>query len=152
MSISSRSQVVRIADWDTAGPLVMPLRLRVFVEEQGVPADIELDRFDAVSRHAIALDERGRVIGTGRLLPDGHVGRMAVESPLRRSGVGTRVLQALLEEAVRSGLTRVVLHAQLHVTGFYTRFGFCRQGEVFIEAGIPHILMARLLDSPTRCS
>ena len=139
---------LRIADWPEAQAQVMPLRLRVFVDEQGVPADIEQDEYDAVSRHAIAVDAGGAVIGTGRLLPDGHVGRMAVAAHARGRGVGARVLAALLAEAAPRGLRRAVLHSQVAAEGFYARYGFRRSGGVFMEAGIAHIIMERPLDPP----
>jgi predicted GNAT family N-acyltransferase len=126
----------------------MPLRLRVFVDEQRVPVEIEQDEYDAVSLHAIATDAAGAVIGTGRLLPDGHVGRMAVAAGYRGRGVGTRVLQALLAEAARRGHRRAVLHAQLSAVDFYARHGFERAGGVFTEAGIAHTVMARTLQPP----
>lgn len=139
---------LRIADWPEAQPLVMPLRLEVFVGEQGVPPDIEQDEYDPVSRHAIAADAGGAVIGTGRLLPDGHVGRMAVAAHARGRGVGAAVLAALLAEAARRGSSRAVLHSQVSAEGFYARYGFRRSGGVFMEAGIAHIIMERQLDPP----
>lgn len=69
---------IEVVGWDEAEPLVMPVRTEVFVVEQGVPEEIERDALDAVCRHAIARDAGGRVVATGRLLPDGHIGRMAV--------------------------------------------------------------------------
>src|SRR5690606_1648041 len=98
---------VEIADWARAEAQVMPVRMAVFMVEQGVPEDIERDEFDAVSRHAIARDEAGAVVATGRLLPDGHIGRMAVAAPLRGKGVGGAVLEALVAEAARAGLAEV---------------------------------------------
>jgi predicted GNAT family N-acyltransferase len=139
---------LRIADWPEAQSLVMPLRLEVFVDEQGVPPDIEQDEYDPVSRHAIAADAGGAVIGTGRLLPDGHVGRMAVAAHARGRGVGAAVLAALLAEAARRGSSRAVLHSQVSAEGFYARYGFQRSGGVFMEAGIAHIIMERPLDPP----
>jgi predicted GNAT family N-acyltransferase len=139
---------LRLAEWPEAEPLVMPLRLRVFVDEQGVPADIERDEFDPVSLHAIATDAAGAVIGTGRLLPDGHIGRMAVAAPLRGRGVGAQVLAVLLVAAARRGHARAILHSQVSAEGFYARYGFRRSGGVFMEAGIAHIVMERPLDPP----
>lgn len=139
---------LRITDWPEAQPLVMPLRLAVFVDEQGVPPEIEQDEYDPVSRHAIAVDASGAVIGTGRLLPDGHVGRMAVAAHARGRGVGAQVLAALLAEAAQRGFSRAVLHAQVAAEGFYARYGFRRSGGVFMEAGIGHIIMERPLDPP----
>ena len=137
--------LVEITDWARAEAQVMPVRIAVFVVEQGVPEDIERDDFDAVSRHAIARDEAGTVVATGRLLPDGHIGRMAVAASLRGKGVGGAVLEALVAEAVRTGLAEVALNAQVHALAFYRRHGFAEYGDVFMEAGIPHRAMRRTL-------
>jgi predicted GNAT family N-acyltransferase len=131
-----------LCDWTQAGARVMPLRVEVFVQEQGVPADMELDEFDPVSLHAVC-ESAGRVIGTGRLLPDGHIGRLAVACDWRGRGVGGRVLEALVAEAARRGLAEAVLHAQVQAEAFYLRHGFVADGPVFDEAGIPHRLMRR---------
>ena len=134
---------VEVRGWDEAEACVMPVRTEVFVVEQGVPAEIERDALDAVCRHAIARDAGGRVIATGRLLPDGHIGRMAVLRTARGAGVGGAVLQALIAEAARRGLREVALAAQTHALDFYLRHGFEAVGEVFMEAGIPHRAMRR---------
>ena len=136
---------IEVVGWDEAELLVMPVRTEVFVVEQGVPAEIERDAFDAVCRHAIARDAGGRVVATGRLLPDGHIGRMAVRRAARGAGVGGAVLQALIAEAARRGLREVALNAQTHALDFYRRHGFEAVGEVFMEAGIPHRAMRRTL-------
>ena len=136
---------VEITDWARAEAQVMPVRMAVFVVEQGVPEDIERDAFDAVSRHAIARDEAGAVVATGRLLPDGHIGRMAVAASLRGKGVGGVVLEALVAEAARTGLAEVALNAQVHALAFYRRHGFAEYGDVFMEAGIAHRAMRRTL-------
>ncbi|HRO35584.1 GNAT family N-acetyltransferase [Thauera sp.] len=134
---------IEVVGWDEAELLVMPVRTEVFVVEQGVPAEIERDALDAVCRHAIARDAGGRVVATGRLLPDGHIGRMAVRRAARGAGVGGAVLQALIAEAARRGLREVALAAQTHALDFYLRHGFEAVGEVFMEAGIPHRAMRR---------
>ena len=134
---------IEVVGWDEAEARVMPVRTGVFVVEQGVPAEIERDAFDAVCRHAIARDAGGRVVATGRLLPDGHIGRMAVRRAARGAGVGGAVLQALIAEAARRGLREVALAAQTHALDFYLRHGFEAVGEVFMEAGIPHRAMRR---------
>jgi predicted GNAT family N-acyltransferase len=113
--------------------------------EQKVPADMEWDEHDAASRHVVAYGPDGAAIGTGRLLPDGHVGRMAVVSGWRRKGVGTALLERLLESAASAGMRRLVLHAQTHAIGFYRGFGFAAEGDEFDEAGIPHVRMTRPL-------
>ncbi|WP_341645081.1 GNAT family N-acetyltransferase [Thauera sp. SDU_THAU2] len=137
--------LIDIVDWPAAQARVMPLRIRVFVVEQGVPADIELDEFDPQSRHAVAADAGGSVIATGRLLPDGHIGRMAVDAAWRGRGVGGAVLEALVIEAGARGMAQVLLNAQLQALDFYRRHGFEEYGEVFVEAGIPHRAMRRML-------
>ncbi len=136
---------IQLLDWARAAPLVMPLRERVFVVEQGVPAEIELDEFDPVCRHAVGRDAHGRVIATGRLLPDGHIGRMAVDAGWRGRGVGGAVLEALVLEARARGMREVVLNAQIRALDFYLRHGFSAEGEVFVEAGIDHRTMWRPL-------
>ena len=133
---------VRLGGWDALAAQAAPIRFEVFVEEQRVPAEMELDEFDALSCHALALVD-GRPVGTGRLLPDGHIGRMAVLPGWRGHGVGAALLQALIAEAARRGLREVALNAQTHALAFYRRHGFEAVGEVFMEAGIPHRAMRR---------
>lgn len=133
---------VRLGEWSELAAQATPIRFRVFVDEQQVPADMELDEFDAVSCHALAL-AADEPVGTGRLLPDGHIGRMAVLADWRRHGVGAALLQALIDEAERRGMRRLVLSAQTHARGFYARFGFVPEGEVYEEAGLPHQAMLR---------
>jgi predicted GNAT family N-acyltransferase len=134
---------IRILPWPSARAEAQRVRETVFVVEQNVPAEIELDEWDERCDHALAYDADGRVVGTGRLLPDGHVGRMAVLREARGQGVGRQLLEALIERARARGMTRVVLNAQTHAAAFYARFGFTRTGEPFMEAGIPHVTMAR---------
>jgi predicted GNAT family N-acyltransferase len=136
--------IVRVGSWEALAGVVTPIRFRVFVDEQGVPAEMELDEFDAVSCHVVALAD-DEPVGTGRLLPDGHIGRMAVLADWRSRGVGTALLGALIVEASRRGMTRLALSAQTHALGFYTRFGFEPEGEVYDEAGLPHQAMRRVL-------
>ena len=107
---------------------------------------IEMDHLDAVCVHALAFAQ-ARAVGTGRLLPDGHIGRMAVLKESRALGVGGAILERLVEEARRRGMPEVVLSAQTHAIGFYRRHGFTEQGEIFEEAGIPHQEMRRALNS-----
>lgn len=123
----------------------MPLRIAVFVVEQGVPEDMELDEHDPQSQHLVCETPEGEVVGTGRLLPDGHVGRLAVAASWRGRGLGARMLELLVAEAGRRGLAEVVLHAQVQAEGFYLRHGFRPHGEVFDEAGIAHRCMRRPL-------
>lgn len=140
--VTPRTFTVRAASWrDDLAPL-QDLRRWVFVIEQQVPEELEWDDADAESVHALALDGEGRPIGTGRLLPDGHIGRMAVVREWRRRGVGSAILEWLMASARRQGLGALHLHAQTHALGFYARHGFAAHGETFSEAGIPHRKMS----------
>ncbi len=132
-----------IGDWDSVREHAQALRIEVFVVEQGVPVELEWDEADEVSSHAVAYDDDGQPIATGRLLPDGHIGRMAVRKSARGQGIGGEVLHALLAEAKRLDYSELVLHAQTHAVTFYLRHGFVAEGEEFMEAGIPHFLMRR---------
>lgn len=136
---------IRLGSWSELAPLVTPVRFQVFVDEQGVPSDMELDEFDPLSWHAAALRD-GQVVGAGRLLPDGHIGRMAVRADWRGQGIGTALLQALMAEAARRGMRRLALSAQTHAVDFYARFGFVPEGPEYQEAGLPHQAMERLAD------
>jgi predicted GNAT family N-acyltransferase len=137
--------IVRLGTWDSMRTQAEPIRTEVFVDEQKVPAEIELDHWDPQCVHALAVDAAGAVVGTGRLLPDGHIGRMAVRQPARGAGVGTALLRALMDEARRRGHQSVVLSAQTHAVPFYEREGFRTEGGVYDDAGIPHIDMRRAL-------
>ena len=129
---------VRLGAWIDLREEAAPIRYAVFVDEQKVPAEIELDDRDALSLHALALDAQGRVLGTGRLLPDGHIGRMAVLQSARGQGVGTALLRALLQAARARGDREVVLSAQTHAMPFYEKAGFIAEGDEYDDAGIPH--------------
>ena len=138
---------IRLLDWGEARSLAMPIREIVFVHEQGVPMEIEIDKFDVVSEHAIAYAGADGSIGTGRLLPDGHIGRMAVLKEWRGKGVGALLLDALVRRAIDRGLDSVMLNAQIHAKAFYKKAGFVIDGAPFMEAGIPHVPMRRVLRS-----
>ncbi len=136
---------VRLADWGSAAAPLTAVRRAVFVVEQAIPETQEFDALDAPSIHALALDAEGAPVGCGRLLPDGHIGRMAVLPQWRGRGVGGAILVRLIETARLRGDARVVLNAQVQAMPFYARFGFTPTGAPFVEAGIPHQAMARSL-------
>lgn len=136
---------LRITDWATDAPKLRAVRMAVFVIEQNIPEALEWDEPDPVSVHALAEGTVGTPVGCGRLLPDGHIGRMAVLADWRGRGVGTALLEALLERADQRGFVRVRLHAQTRAMPFYARFGFAPVGNAFNEAGILHQTMERVL-------
>lgn len=136
---------VTLDEWPVLKEEARAIRYEVFVVEQNVPVELEWYDMDPVCIHAVAYDESGRAIGTGRLLPDGHIGRMAVRRDARGVGVGGAILEALMEKARERGDAAVVLSAQTHAAPFYQRYGFLREGEEFIEAGIPHVQMLCVL-------
>ncbi len=141
---------VELLDWASARAFAAQIRQVVFVEEQKVPEESELDEHDPRSVHALAFDANGRALGTGRLLPDGHIGRMAVLKEARKGGVGSALLVALMEEARRRGHARTVLSAQTHAVPFYRRHGYqVLSGDVHMDCGIPHVDMARELQRAT---
>ncbi len=126
------------------------LRKEVFVREQHVPEEIELDELDATADHVVVADETGRVVATGRLVlldrTTGKVGRMAVARPIRGRGAGAAVLAELERIAgTERRLDEIVLHAQLSAKGFYDRAGYLPEGRVFEEAGIQHVAMRKRL-------
>lgn len=132
---------VRVADWSADRAALQHIRHSVFVLEQGVPVEFEWDGVDGQCIHLLAEDDRGEAVGCARLLPDGHVGRMAVRQDWRGRGIGRRLLQAALKAAGAAGFVEVLLNAQTHALGFYEREGFTAHGAVFDDAGIPHRAM-----------
>jgi predicted GNAT family N-acyltransferase len=134
---------IRLCNWDEARLEARRIREAVFVREQGVPFELEWDDQDPRCEHALAYAADGSAVATGRLLPDGYIGRMAVLKEWRRKGVGALLLQALVEHARQRRHARVRLNAQAYAAGFYRRYGFMVSGSGFIEAGIPHVPMQR---------
>lgn len=135
-----------ITDWARERAALYAVRHAVFVEEQGVPAELEADHWDALSRHVLVRAADGTPVATGRLLPDGHIGRLAVLRAWRGRGLGQALMARLIELAREAGLREVVLNAQLRAEPFYAALGFVAEGDTFIEAGIAHRVMRRRLD------
>ncbi|WP_254046966.1 GNAT family N-acetyltransferase [Pusillimonas sp. T2] len=135
------SLTLKMGAWTDLSALAREVRHTVFVIEQSVPESLEIDAFDEVSLHVVVQDTHGRAIGTGRLLPDGHIGRIAVLKPLRGYGIGERMMRALMSAARERGHASVELSAQCHAQSFYERLGFKPQGAPYQEAGITHVFM-----------
>ena len=140
---------LRFGDWTELGPLATPLRAAVFIDEQGVPPELELDALDATAIHAVLCNRLDQPIATARLLqPEpgvGHIGRMAVDRAVRGAHWGRQVLEGLAQVAQARGDHLLRLHAQCTAEGFYRRLGFTPLGAVFEDAGMPHIAMERRL-------
>lgn len=140
--MSEQNIKTRIADWHTDKTSLSQIRRLVFIEEQNVPEDLEWDEFDDSSMHFLVTRE-DRPIACARLKPDGQIGRMAVLAELRNEGIGSKLLQFVLQEAEEQKFKRVYLHAQLTAVPFYKKQGFIETGDIFYEANIPHREMLR---------
>lgn len=123
---------------------IINIRTTVFMDEQGIDSSIDFDDLDEVATHILVFFQN-KAIATGRMLDDGHIGRIAVLKAYRKQGVGAKVVQALLANAQVKGFSRVYLGSQIHVTDFYKKLGFTICGEVFMDAGLEHIEMERYL-------
>jgi predicted GNAT family N-acyltransferase len=139
LALTSAPCRIGLVNWRDASTQLSAIRRQIFIEEQGVPADLEWDGLDATAMHAKATSLTGETIGTARLLPGGQIGRMAVLREWRGLGVGTAMLQRLIACAPEK--ERLFLNAQTSAESFYRRNGFEPEGEIFMEAGIPHIRM-----------
>ena len=141
---------ILIKPWTEAEVGAFLVRQEVFIGEQGVPAELELDEFDPLAAHALALQD-GRCIGTGRLVDLGkgqaQIGRMAVLAQFRNQGLGKQILKKLIDLAQSQKTDSIVLHSQVTAIPFYEKHGFQVQGSTYDEAGIPHRNMILLLPS-----
>lgn len=139
---------VQVGFWADLGVAATFLRESVFVQEQGIDADLVLDDADATAVHAVAANRFGLPVGTGRLvmMEDGvaKIGRMATLGTVRGVGVGRALVQALAQTARDRGQRKLLLHAQATAVSFYRQLGFAEEGPTFIEAGIEHQAMARV--------
>jgi predicted GNAT family N-acyltransferase len=138
----------RITEVASGSPLLeaaFELRREVFVVEQGVPPELEIDELDPDATHLVAILGEA-VVGTLRILQHegaAKIGRVAVRAAVRRTGIGGRLMQRAAELARERGFAEIVLYAQVTVAGFYRRLGYVEEGEPFEEAGIPHIAMRK---------
>lgn len=132
---------IELGTWSDLQKDAAAIRLTVFVDEQKVPLEEELDAADTDCVHFVARDETGQAVGCARLLSDGHIGRVAVLKAMRGRGVGRALMQAAVAHARELGFRDVALNAQMQAQGFYETLGFHAEGGIFSEAGIPHIRM-----------
>jgi predicted GNAT family N-acyltransferase len=149
---------VRLAASDEEVAAAYAVRAEVFVGEQGVPAELELDELDDTADHFVGYDGE-RAVGAGRLVveepgfegadpalgPVGHLGRLAVRPEARGTGLGVAMVRAIEARAGERGLAVVALSAQAYAVGFYERLGYTAYGPEFDDAGLPHRWMTRAL-------
>ena len=139
---------VQLARTDADRQTCFTIREAVFIAEQNVPADLELDEYDAAATHFLLRDADGAPLGTARLLDKAGVakiGRVALLKDARGRGLGRLLMQAVLDEARRQGFREAVLDSQTYAIPFYERLGFVAEGDEFDDAGIPHYRMRRPL-------
>ncbi|WP_318515114.1 GNAT family N-acetyltransferase [Photobacterium leiognathi] len=136
---------IKIVAFDDAHRgLIRTVREQVFIQEQQIDPEIEFDDLDSEAVHVLVMDGE-QPLGTGRILADGHIGRIAIMKAARGQGLGAKVVQALVEYAQQQGYPRVDLGAQTHAVDFYRKLGFMPYGHEFMEANIPHQAMEQML-------
>lgn len=135
--MSEKGFKIRIADWLTDKDKLAQIRRLVFIKEQNVPEELEWDEFDDISIHFLVTQD-DQLIACARLKPDGQIGRMAVLAAHRNQGTGSGLLQFVLQQADKTKLDKVYLHAQETAISFYEKHGFTAVGDIFYEANIPH--------------
>ena len=125
------------------------LRRDVFETEQNIPRPLDRDPFDYSADHVVAFDEKGRCVGTGRVVRvdarTAQIGRMAVAADERKNGIGALVLEALERMASMRGISDLTVNSQLPAEPFYRKRGFTRIGDVFLDQGVPHVVMKKTL-------
>lgn len=128
---------VETASWQADEAELVKLRTLVFVDEQNVPPSLEIDGLDPQCKHVKAI-VNDLTVGTGRLLPDGHIGRMCVHKDYRQYGIGSLLLKMLVEQAIKLKYPQIALNSQSDAIPFYEKHGFIVDSEEFMDAGIPH--------------
>jgi len=138
------SEQIQQTTWQNDKELLSNIRYQVFVDEQKVPIELEIDNDDPLASHVLCLVD-GQPVGTGRILLDGHIGRLAVLKAHRKQGYGNKILDHLELIAQEHGLTQVFLNAQVSAIPFYEKRGYKIISDVFDDAGIPHQTMRKTL-------
>lgn len=129
---------IQLADWTEDKQRLIALRYQVFVDEQKVPAEIEIDDMDSQCLHIKASLSDGQIIATARLLPNQYVGRMCVAKPYRRQGIAGAMLDFIIQHARSLGFKSLHLNAQINAQTLYEKYGFTADSDIFMEAGIAH--------------
>ncbi|MER7754007.1 GNAT family N-acetyltransferase [Kitasatospora sp. NPDC097643] len=149
---------IRVADGEADLALVHGVRREVFIVEQGIPEDEEWDDLDGTSEHLLAFGADGEALGTARLIHgeqalkltggiEGRMllGRLAVRRAARGTGLGAELVRAVEAAARARGAVEMELHAQVQALGFYERLGYAAEGPEYLDGGIPHRTMTRVL-------
>jgi predicted GNAT family N-acyltransferase len=126
------------------------IRKEVFVKEQGVPLEDEFDQFDELTNNIthILVYYGTEAVGTGRIryVEDiGKLERICILPNYRQYGLGKLIIQSLEDISIKQGFNKVKLHGQQQAEGFYQKLGYQATSDVFMEAGIPHIVMVKEL-------
>ncbi|MCC5932979.1 MAG: GNAT family N-acetyltransferase [Candidatus Cyclonatronum sp.] len=129
---------VKAASWEKYSHDILSVRFSVFVHEQKVPIELEVDGFDPVSHHVVVYNSSGKPVATGRLTPDGKLGRMSVLKEYRGKYLGHLLMVQLMSKAFKQGHRIIELSAQTHAIPFYQKYGFNTVGRVYDDAGLPH--------------
>lgn len=132
---------VSAVSWHDGELMLRSVREAVFIREQGITQEQEWDGLDEGCRHVLVLSHHGAAIGCARMFADGHIGRLAVLPTWRKQKVGTAIIEAMLDYARAHDYPQVDVDAQIHAVPFYQGFDFVKEGEVFLDAGLPHIKM-----------
>ena len=135
---------IKIVDYQDYIEKIREIRKEVFIEEQKVPENIEIDGLDLKAKHVLIFDAK-KAIGTGRMLLDGHIGRIAVKKQYRGRGIGKIIMEGLINTAKDLQLSEVWLSSQYHAKDFYQKLGFIEVGNIYQEASIDHIKMKKKL-------
>ena len=136
---------IKLTNWANDAERLGDIRRTVFIEEQKVPENLEWDESDDDATHVLATNNDNKPIATARIKADGHIGRMAVLKAHRKHGVGSAMLKQLIEHARTQQLARVFVDAQITAMPFYAKHGFVAISDEFMDAGIPHKTMQRVL-------
>ena len=138
------SESIVVAFDERYAPEIRSIRNDVFTREQHIDEDLDFDGQDHDAVHVL-VSSQNKYVGTGRMLADGHIGRLAVLKAYRGRGLGAVAVQALIKEAENRGMRRVYLGSQRHAIGFYENLGFSTYGEPYVEVNIEHIHMERFI-------
>ena len=136
---------ISLADWERNSAAIRGVRNTVFSAEQGISETLDFDGRDQECVHVLAQIGESEIVGTARMLPDGHVGRIAVHKQWRGQGVGTQLVEYLAAVARDRSFAEIYLHSQVQAAEFYSGLRFVARGETFMEAGIEHVLMVRVM-------